>query len=334
MTQVQNSAQRSAADIFADTLVWDNHAGIYPNVKTDLTGLDHWKNAGVHFTSLNVGYDVEQWQTTLQVLAAYRAWLAAHNDAYVIAGTTADVRRARVENKLAVAFDIEGMNALGGSLEMVSLYYDLGVRQMLFAYNLNNAAGGGCHDEDIGLTDFGRDVVQEMNRVGMLIDCSHSARQTSLEAMQLSSAPVIFSHSNAKALRDHGRNIDDDQIKACAATGGVIGINGLGIFLGKNDCSSEVISDHICHVAELVGPQHVGISLDYAPEADELGDFLTSRDDYWPPGQAYDTPNIKVAEPRQYSEVCNILLHRGFRDSELEGVLGGNFLRVAEQVWK
>ena len=327
-------ARKSAAEIFAGALVWDNHAGVYPNVGTDLSGLGRWKDAGVHFTSLNVGYDVKAWQDTVKVLAAYRAWLAAHAGDYVIAGTTTDVLRARAQDKLAVAFDIEGMNALDGSLDMVRLYYDLGVRQMLFAYNLNNAAGGGCHDEDVGLTDFGRDVVSEMNRVGMLIDCSHSARRTTLEAMELSTAPVVFSHSNAKALRDHGRNIDDDQIKACAATGGVVGINGLGIFLGRNDCSSDIIADHICHVAGLVGSEHVGIALDYSHEEADLGEILSSRTDYWPAGQAYDTPGIKVAEPRQYPEICRIFHHRGFSESELAGILGGNFLRVAEKVWK
>lgn len=334
MIKIKTKVKETATAIFTDSLIWDNHAGIYPNVNTDLSGLKHWKDAGVHFTSLNVGYDVDEWKTAVKVLASYRAWLADHDDDYIIASTPQDVLRARIENKLAVAFDIEGMNALNGSLDMVRLYYDLGVRQMLFAYNLNNDAGGGCHDKDIGLTDFGRDVVQEMNRVGMLIDCSHSAKNTTMEAMAQSTAPVVFSHSNAKALRDHDRNIDDEQIKACAKTGGVIGINGLGIFLGDNDCSSNVIANHLCHVAELVGPQHVGISLDYAPEADDLGNFLTSRDDYWPPGQAYDTPNIKVAEPRQYFELCEILLNRGFSAVEIEGVLGGNFMRVAGQVWK
>lgn len=332
---INNTRQNNAvSELFAHTLVWDNHAGIYPNINTDLAGLSHWKDAGVHYTSLNVGYDVEGWETTIEVLSAYRAWLANHTDDYIIVTNTRDVERARRENKLAVSFDIEGMNALNGRLDMVGLYYDLGVRQMLFAYNLNNDVGGGCHDQDIGLTDFGRDVVREMNRVGMLIDCSHSSKKTTMEAMALSNSPVVFSHSNVKAIRDHDRNIDDEQIKACAATGGVIGINGLGIFLGENDCSSQVIADHISYVAELVGPKHVGISLDYAPQADDLGNFLTSRDDYWPPGQAYDTPNIRVAEPRQYYELCEILMKRGLSSSEIQDILGANFMRVAEQVWK
>ena len=327
-------APRPATDIFAGALIWDGHAGVFPDVGTDLSGLRHWKDAGVHFTSLNVGFDVQEWQDVVKVLGAYRAWLADHAEDYVLAGNTADVLAARAEGKMAVAFDIEGMTALDGRLDMIRLYYDLGVRQMLFAYNLNNAAGGGCHDVDVGLTDFGCDVVREMNRIGMLIDCSHSARRTSLEALELSTAPVVFSHSNAKALRDHDRNIDDAQIKACAATGGVVGINGLGIFLGENDCSSAVIADHICHVAGLVGPGHVGISLDYSHEEADLGEILNSRTDFWPAGQAYDTPGIKVAEPGQYPEICTILRQRGFSDPELAGILGGNFLRVAGQVWK
>jgi membrane dipeptidase len=113
----------------------------------------------------------------------------------------------------------------------------------------------------------------------------------------------------------------------------VIGINGLGIFLAENDCSSEIIADHICHVARLVGPQHVGIGLDYSHEDGDLSDILSSRSDYWPAGQAYDRPAIKVAVPGQFPEICSILHHRGFSESELEGILGGNFLRVAGQVW-
>ncbi len=151
----------------------------------------------------------------------------------MIAGTAEDVRQAKRAGKLAVAFDLEGMNALNEDLGMVGLYYRLGVRQALFAYNLNNAAGGGCHDQDVGLTDFGRAVVQEMNRVGMLVDCSHSAYRTTMEAMEISNAPVVFSHSNPKAVWDHGRNIRDDPSSspsrrrpaACRATGRPAGIS-------------------------------------------------------------------------------------------------------------
>ena len=329
-----SEAAPQADDIYAEALVWDSHAGIFPHPDTDLSGLSHWRAAGVSFVSLNVVYDVMSWEETIKVLAAYRTWLEANADKYVIAGTAEDVRQAKRAGKLAVAFDLEGMNALDGDLNLVSLYYRLGVRQALFAYNLNNAAGGGCHDEDVGLTDFGRAVVREMNRVGMLVDCSHTAYRTTMEAMEISSAPVLFSHSNPKALWDHGRNIRDEQIKACAAGGGVVGVNGLGIFLGPNDTSTGTLVKHVCYLAELIGPEHVGLGLDYSYADDDLAEGLSARPDYWPPGQLYDTPNIKVAEPKQIAEICREVHARGFSATEITGILGGNFLRVASQVWR
>jgi membrane dipeptidase len=329
-----SKAAPQAGDIYAEALVWDSHAGIFPHPDTDLSGLDHWRAAGVSFVSLNVVYDVMTWEETIKVLAAYRTYLEANADKYVIAGTAENVRQAKRAGKLAVAFDLEGMNALDGDVNLVSLYYRLGVRQALFAYNLNNAAGGGCHDEDVGLTDFGRAVVREMNRVGMLVDCSHSAYRTTMEAMEISSAPVLFSHSNPKAVWDHGRNIRDEQIKACAAGGGVVGVNGLGIFLGPNDTSTGTLVKHVCYLAELIGPEHVGLGLDYSYDDADLAEGLSARPDYWPPGQLYDTPNIKVAEPKQIAEICQELHARGFSANEIMGILGGNFLRVASQVWR
>ena len=327
-------ATRPRADqIYADALVWDSHAGIYPNARTDLTGLENWRRAGVSFISINVAYDVMSWEECFPVIAAYRKFLESNTDKYIIPVTADDVRRAKQEGKLAVAFDLEGMNALNQDIDMVSLYHRLGVRQALFAYNLNNAAGGGCHDVDTGLTAFGRAVVQEMNRVGMLVDCSHSAYRTTMDAMQISSAPVIFSHSNPRAIWEHGRNIRDDQIKACAASGGVVGVNGLGIFLGANDTSTETMVNHACYLAELVGPAHVGLGLDHNYEDLDLAGELSARPDYWPPGQLYDTPNIKAAHPTQIAEICEQLLARGFSEPEVKGILGGNFVRVASQVW-
>jgi membrane dipeptidase len=203
---------------------------------------------------------------------------------------------------------------------------------MLFAYNLNNLVGGGCHDQDVGLTALGRAVIREMNRVGMLVDCSHTAHRTTLEAMEASEAPVIFSHSCAKALWKHGRNITDEQIKACAGTGGVIGINGIGNFLGKNDISSAKFVDHVAHVANLVGPQHVGVSLDYAFDAENVDGLVANNAKFWPQ-QEYQTASLYLP-PEQLPEIVETMLQRGFSEPEITGILGGNFLRVARAVWK
>ena len=321
-----------ARKLYAESLVWDDHSGFDPDGNPDLDNLQRWAKSGVHYLSVNVGYDVIDWRSTLRILASFRAWLQQHPEQYALIRTADDILRAKAQGKFAVAFDLEGMNALNGDVNMVNVYYELGVRQMLFAYNLNNLAGGGCHDADIGLTEFGRAVIREMNRVGMLVDCSHTAHRTTLDAMEASEAPVIFSHSCAKAVWKHGRNITDDQIKACAKTGGVIGINGIGTFLGRNDISSAVFVDHVAHMAALVGAEHVGIALDYAFEGETVADLVAGNHLYWPP-EEYPAASLYLP-PEQLPEITETMVQRGFSDAEIAGILGGNFLRVAREVWK
>jgi membrane dipeptidase len=321
-------------NFYDDTLIWDAHAGVFPSPEVNLDLLQEWHVNGVNYISMNVGFDVMPWKDTLATLAAYRRWLSLNADKYVSVDCIEDIDRAKSAGMLAVGFDIEGMNALNGDINMVSLYHRLGVRQMLFAYNLNNIAAGGCHDLDIGLTPFGKEVVREMNRVGMLVDCSHASYRTTLDIMAESVKPVVFSHSNPVGIWDHQRNIRDDQIIACAQTGGVVGINGMGIFLGDNDVSNETLIRHICYVSDLVGPQHIGIGFDYSPDLDlDVGEVLKSRPDFWPAGQQYDTKGIKHAGPGQLRELTSLMGNAGFSETEVQGILGTNFRRVAAAAW-
>jgi len=325
---------RDLEQLYRDALVWDAHAGVFPHPEVDLNLLDEWRQQRASYVSVNVGFDVMDWQETLATLAAYRRWVLARAERFVLVDDTGAIERAAAAGKLALSFDIEGMNALNNDLNMVSLYHRLGVRQMLFAYNLNNAAAGGCHDADTGLTDFGARVVQEMNRVGMIVDCSHAAYTTTLEIMQASHKPVVFSHSNPRAVWDHQRNITDEQIRACAATGGVVGLNGMGIFLGENDIGIETMARHVIYVSDLVGTQHIGFGFDYSPDIDvDVGVILRSRPDYWPAGQQYDTRHIKHAGPAQLPALIERLADSGFSDGDIRGFLGANFKRVAEQCW-
>ena len=327
--------QPNLEKLFQDALVWDAHAGVFPSPEVDLNLLQEWLDCGVNYLSINVGFDVMDWQDTLATLAAYRYWVQANSDRFVLVGDAADIERARNENKFALSFDIEGMNALNQDINMVAAYHALGVRQMLFAYNLNNAAAGGCHDQDTGLTEFGKQVVREMNRVGMIVDCSHAAYSTTMDIMHLSSKPVVFSHSNPTAIWNHQRNITDDQIKACAATGGVIGVNGMGIFLGDNDISNATLMRHIKYLADLVGCEHIGFGFDYSPKVDvDIGVILRSRPDYWPAGQQYDTRPIKHAGPQQLQGLVEDLSSAGFSEDDIRGILGDNFRRVAADAWQ
>ena len=203
---------------------------------------------------------------------------------------------------------------------------------MLIAYNRNNAAGGGCYDEDPGLSAHGRRILAEMQRVGMLVCCSHTGHRTALDVMANAGNPVIFSHSNPSAVHAHTRNIGDELITACAATGGVIGINGIGPFLGDNDDRPETLVRHIDHVVGLVGSDHVGIGLDYVFDEAELLAYLQSMRETFPGDAAFTEPPRMVA-PEALDVITAGLCRLGYTDDDIRKILGENWLRVATQVW-
>lgn len=312
------------------SLIWDTHACFPLKPNADLSELKRYRDSGVNFVSLNIGMDMDPFENVIQVLACYRKHIAAHPDDFVLALSVNDIRKAKESGKLAIAFDLEGSEPIMGNLDLISFYYDLGVRQMLLAYNKDNRASGGCMEGKIGLTDFGKNVIQEMNRVGMVVDVSHMGYLATMEAFNTSTDPVIFSHSNPNGLRKHARNISDEQIKACAKTGGVVGINGIGDFLGGT--KSEIVVENIEYVINLVGPEHVGIGLDYVIDKQELVDYVEGHPDIFPPDKIKDY--LSFVEPEQFPEITELLYKKGYSEQIIRGVLGENFLRVAEYVWK
>lgn len=332
MTTVQDDIKT----LYDDIIVWDNHSGFMPVPEADLSNLALWKRAGVSHLSVNIGFDLFSSQDAIDTAKAFRSWIVNHSDEYVMGQSIDDIRQAKADGRMSITFDLEGMNALNGDAGMVEYFYDLGVRQMLFAYNRNNAAGGGCHDDDRGLTRFGRDVIRKMNEIGMFVDVSHTGYRTSMEAMDASEHPVIFSHSNVRAICDHQRNIQDDQITACAESGGVIGLSGVNLFLGADDSNSGALVDHIEYLVDLVGHQHVGLGLDYGFPTDmtHITETLSQNEHFWPVDQGYTAKPIKYAAPRQLVEVAHILANRGYEETAISAVLGGNFVNLAERVWK
>lgn len=322
-------------DLFGDAIVWDNHAcmPVRPGDVEYLDDLERHRQSGASFVSLNVSFDRFPWHFGFKMLATFRSWIKRHSERYLLVDKVSDIHRAKREGKLGVAFDLEGAVAVDDLPELVEPYYALGVKWMLIAYNLNNRLGGGCQDDDPGLTEFGRRVIDEMERVGMVLCCSHTGYRTAREAIEYSSNPVIFSHSNPRALWDHERNIPDDLIEACAASGGVVNINGIGFFLGDNDNSTEAIVRHIDYVASLVGTRHVGLGLDFVFDVSELDDLVENNPELFPPEKGYGK-GLRMVEPERIPEIAEALLHLGWDDDAVRGLLGGNNLRVAEQVWR
>ena len=328
--------QTRARRLHADALVWDQH-GCLPLTPdgSAIDDLELYAESGVDFVSINVGMDANPPLDTIRVLSAFRHAVLQREDRFVLARSAQDVLRAHETRRLAVGFDLEGTEPLDGSLDMIETYYDLGVRTMLIAYNEPNRAGGGCHGSpEVGLTEFGKAVVREMNRVGMLVDATHCSRRTTFDLFELSTAPVVFSHSVPVAVKKHPRNIDDEQMLACAETGGVVGINGVGIFLGDNDASTESIVRAIDYAVQLVGAQHVGLGLDFVFDRTDLSAFVTGHSNTFPAGYGYrEYGSLEFVSPIQLPEVTAALIGRGYSTGDVRSILGGNFLRVATQVW-
>lgn len=338
MATVDQSTMASLADIapLADGILCDMLFPAPPaEVEEELLAR---RQTGYSYTSLTLAQDNEAAPSQVYAaLAKMRHALSLHPDDFILVDSVDDIREAKRTGKIGVGFHFQGSEAVGRDLANVGAYYKLGVRWMLMAYNFQNNVGTGCIEaqkNDGGLSAFGRDLVAEMNRVGMLVDCSHSGYRTTMDAMEVSTHACIFSHSNPRALYDHPRNIRDDQIKACAATGGVIGVNGVGQFIGEpGGVQLDTIISIIDYLADLVGPQHVALGLDYMTpgHCKALYDFYKGN-----VAKKIGMPELPWAflSPSTIPALLEKLLAKGYSADDLRGIMGENFLRVAAEVWK
>ncbi len=314
------------------------HACPPRKIDSDLTEvLERYRAAGFDAVTINVADSFWTLEDAIRTTASFRRQIAAHRDRYMLVRTIEDLRTARSSGKLAVSFDVEGALSIGDQLDVVDLYYELGVRWMAFVYNRQNLVGSGVHDDpDAGLTAFGRRLVERMEEVGLIKCCSHTGYRTALDVFAMSRKPAILSHSNPRALVDHERNVPDEVLRACAGTGGVVGINGIGLFLGADTPNASDVFRHIDYVVQLVGPDHVGIGLDalFPRSSDDDGSLTRERDqNYWPRSKGYNT-NPTSLGPEVLPDIIEVMRRNGYGQSAIDGILGGNFARVAAQCWK
>ena len=262
-----------------------------------------------------------------------------------------DIHRAKAERRAGLLLASQDGEFIGTKLHRIEAFWRLGMRMMIPAYNRSNFLCGGVLDRaDGGLTSFGRRVVEECDRLGVVLDCSHIGRRSSLELIDASAHPVVFSHANARRLVDNPRNIDDEQIRACAERGGVIGAVCWGPLIFKQGSTTRPtladFLDHIDYLAQLLGnTDAIGIGTDFS-----LGSYPAYDVDPW--GAAsyadvrspYDRHVDTWPRSRQrfadgfssYPEVLGVidgLERRGYGHDDIGKILGGNFLRVFEQIW-
>lgn len=314
-------------------MLWEQHCCLPLVPQADITEIARYPLGT--YASVNIGYSPQSRAHATELAAAFSA--AAEADGrFALVGAAADLG---VTDRITLAFDLEDSGPLDGDAGNIAYFYDLGVRSMLTTYNHRNAAGCGCLDtEDTGLTAYGRDLVRVMNEVGMFVDGSHCSAQSGLDMAAVSSKPTIYSHSNFAALHAHPRNITDDQARACADTGGVIGINGVGIFLGVNGVDQQrervqAMADHIEYGVELVGIDHIGIGSDFSFDNDEFNREIANN-----PGafsEAYTAWGpLQWVPPEDVLTIGDVLRSRGFDDAAIVAVLRGNFDGVAARVWR
>lgn len=338
ITEVPDVSEK-ALRLFEESLVWDNLLPWVPGYNIDEIDylLPRFQRVGVNYVSLTLagGAGVAcSLDTIVRRIARVRREIAERSDHLTLASTVTEIRQAKEDNKLAVNFNFQETLPFDNCLEMIEVYYDLGVRQALLAYNQKNLVGDGCAEiTDAGLSRFGVEVVKEMNRVGMLVDGSHCGYRTSMDAMEVCEGPFIFSHSNPYQVHAHYRNIKDDQIKACAASGGVIGINGVGGFVGDVNASTESIFNSLNYIVELVGPEFVGIGLDYVDDVEGAYQRRKTSTLAWP-SEGKKVVRHNFAGPEQLVALVQIMLDHGYPDNAIKGILGENWARVCEQVWK
>jgi membrane dipeptidase len=217
---------------------------------------------------------------------------------------------------------------------MVGLYYRLGVRSIQLTWNGRNLVGDGCGESETGgrLTGFGKSVVKEMNRLGMLIDVSHASESTFYSVMETSDSPVIVSHANSKALCDHVRNLTDDQIKMIAEKDGVIGICFFPSFIDLQKPSLGKLLDHIDHIANLVGTNNMSLGPDFIDYAlDIFVPKLKGAGEGTNYGSEFSFPD-EIRDVTCLPNLTRRLLGRGYSEEDIGKILGENLIRVYKQV--
>lgn len=273
-------------------------------------------------------------RTTLRMAEAFNADLEENSTLIAPAKSYQEIKQVVAEGKIAAVLAIEGVDGFGNDLDLFHTFYRMGVREISLTWNRRNSFADGTGEQETrsGLTKLGFAAIKEMNRLNILVDVSHINQTCFFDVLNTTTKPVIASHSDVKAIYDHPRNLSDDQIRALAANGGVMGLLlHPGILDPKQPNLSRAV-DHIAYVADLVGIDHIGLGPDF------MEDALASAINIMNPGSAMMAASdlsAVVENCGRSEELPNLtaeLIRRGFSEEDIRKILGENFLRIYKQV--
>ena len=272
--------------------------------------------------------------------------IAEHPELYTLVRSVEDISEAKKQGKLGIYFVHQGTNQFGTDVDNVALMRQLGFGYCLLVYNNSNAVGGGCADvTDAGLTPFGRRLIQAYNRYGMVVDVTHTGNRTALEACEVSTQPIIASHSGAKGVFASFRNLSDELIKAIAKTGGVCSIFSTGAYIDPTNpavVGPEILFKHIDYICQLVGnSKHAGYGSDWIPDMNKTMELVLSKasaypDMGMPPGTTKKAISMYGPTPmpaRILPALVDQMLNHGYSEQDCANILGDNNLRVFGAVW-
>lgn len=249
---------------------------------------------------------LEQIDIALQIIDRYP-------DVFELAGDASAVERIFASGKIASMLGIEGGHAIENSLGALRAFYSMGVRYMTLTHNGTLDWADAANDEHRhgGLTAFGREVVREMNRLGMLVDLSHTSAETMNDALDVSDAPVMWSHASARGVRDHPRNVPDQVLRRLPDNGGIVMVTFVPSFVSATDAATLAdVADHIDHIANLAGVDHVGIGSDF---------------------DGIDSTPVGLEDVSTFPALFAELSRRGWSEDEMAKVAGENVLRVMRE---
>ncbi|MHA1671977.1 MAG: dipeptidase [Promethearchaeota archaeon] len=311
----------------------DNHL---PNLRKGLVNLEVFNVGGDFdfYPALNPRDPLIVFQTLYTVLKE----VSNNKDLFLIIKNREDFKKISNSHKIGLLLALEGAGAIGIDFSRLRNFYRLGLRLITLTHNEQNLFADGLGVESPrGLTDLGKRLIHKMDEMGIILDLSHSSEPTFWDALKYSKNPVITSHSNAKTICNNNRNLSDDQINAIGNKNGVIGINFVGQFIVNNpkNASIDRLIDHIDHIVDLIGIEHVGLGpdfLDYVIEDKvELMDTSSKKNQNEPVEMIYPQGLEKVSE---YPNLFIALEKRGYSQGNIRKIQGENFIRVYKDIFK